>query len=383
MSEPCPRRSSLDMSDFDLLEPDEDARFTNPAPAVRSLFSFPSLQTQHSTPQMASQITTKELRFRQKRAVTQFLGDFGSRVWFTYRSSFPRIRPSSLTSDPGPGCMIRTAQMMVCEAFVCHFLGRGWRMQGADIAEFSMHLQLIRWFGDSPSPLAPYSIHNVTRLGARFNKKIGECFEPSQVARCFKILVRKHRPGNITMYAPRDAVISLAELKSLCQVEEPSKAWRPVILMLSVRLGIDQRVNPAYIPALKSFLTLPQSIGIVGGKPNQSLWFVAFQDDHVMYFDPHLVQDSLDVEGDTFDPRSYHWRYPQKMLFRDMDPSLAVGFFCADRTQVEDLCTFIQSFNASSSAPVFSVIEDHVDPSDEHRFESDELDLLPSLSRDF
>ena len=35
-----------------------------------------------------------------------------------------RIEPSALTTDMGWGCLVRTAQMMVCHAFVLHFLGR-------------------------------------------------------------------------------------------------------------------------------------------------------------------------------------------------------------------------------------------------------------------
>jgi cysteine protease ATG4 len=77
-----------------------------------------------------------------------FLDDFESRVWFTYRSSFPpiprsqdpkaasalsfavRIRsqllqPEGFTSDTGWGCMIRSGQSLLANALFVSKLGRG------------------------------------------------------------------------------------------------------------------------------------------------------------------------------------------------------------------------------------------------------------------
>lgn len=57
---------------------------------------------------------------------------------------------------------------------------------------------------------------------------------------------------------------------------------------------------------------MPQSVGIIGGKPKQSFWFVGFQgvlkmilnylpffvthlilDEHLIFLDPHIVQESV------------------------------------------------------------------------------------------
>ena len=79
---------------------------------------------------------------------SEFLDDFGSRMWFTYRSNFPAIMksqdPSALTamslsvrlrshlvdqggftSDTGWGCMIRSGQSLLANALVMIRLGRG------------------------------------------------------------------------------------------------------------------------------------------------------------------------------------------------------------------------------------------------------------------
>lgn len=50
------------------------------------------------------------------------------------------------------------------------------------------------------------------------------------------------------------------------------------------------QVDARYICQLRTVLSWRQSIGIVGGRPSASLYFIGFQGEHVLYLDPHEVQ---------------------------------------------------------------------------------------------
>lgn len=54
-----------------------------------------------------------------------FLDDFRSLLWFSYRRDFPCIEQSTLTTDTGWGCMLRTAQMMLSRVLLCKMLVLG------------------------------------------------------------------------------------------------------------------------------------------------------------------------------------------------------------------------------------------------------------------
>lgn len=52
--------------------------------------------------------------------------------------------------------------------------------------------------------------------------------------------------------------------------------WRSLILLIPVRLGAE-KFNSIYAPCLTALLSLEQCIGIIGGRPKHSLYFVGYQ----------------------------------------------------------------------------------------------------------
>lgn len=133
-----------------------------------------------------------------------FLDDFESRIWLTYRSNFPPIPKSEdpkaastmsfsvrlksqlsnqngFTTDTGWGCMIRSGQSLLANSLAILTLGRDRRRGTADEQE----RELLSLFADDPR--APFSIHKFVEHGAAAcGTYPGQWFGPSATAKCIE-----------------------------------------------------------------------------------------------------------------------------------------------------------------------------------------------------
>src|SRR5690606_29132058 len=75
-----------------------------------------------------------------------------------------------------------------------------------------------------------------------------------------------------------------------------SYAIQPTLILASTRLGIDH-VNPVYYPFIEACLTFPQSVGVAGGKPSSALYFVGYEDDDLIYLDPHYTRPAINIKS--------------------------------------------------------------------------------------
>jgi len=62
---------------------------------------------------------------QKSEGAQEFFAAFHSLFWFTYRNRFPLLSKSSLTSDMGWGCMIRTGQMLLANGILKLALSTG------------------------------------------------------------------------------------------------------------------------------------------------------------------------------------------------------------------------------------------------------------------
>lgn len=75
------------------------------------------------------------------------------------------------------------------------------------------------------------------------------------------------------------------------------EGWNPLLVFVTSRLGVD-KLNPHYVPHLKQLLASEVCVGILGGRPKASLYFVGYQGDNALYLDPHLVQPAVPEDND-------------------------------------------------------------------------------------
>jgi cysteine protease ATG4 len=75
-----------------------------------------------------------------------------------------------------------------------------------------------------------------------------------------------------------------------------SPSWKAVILLVPVRLGAE-KINSIYGSCLTALLTLDNCIGIIGGRPKHSLYFVGFQGKLLQFTTDSKYLMKVDFEG--------------------------------------------------------------------------------------
>jgi cysteine protease ATG4 len=275
--------------------------------------------------------------------------DFISSIWISYRSGFPPIRPSTLTSDAGWGCMLRCGQMVLAGSLMRIYVGSRWRFSNLKPPPRN-YIEVIKMFADDPA--APFSIHNVARTGQeRFNLPIGQWFSPTAVSDVLSYIVQ-HSPvaDDVAVYVARDAAIYRSEVLQLAQTRHSgslgdqgvdssgraASAWRSVLLLVPLRLG-SHDVNEDYLPQVQGVFGIPQCMGMLGGRPGSAFYYVASRGEELFYLDPHTTQRCVGMGG-SFETSSYHCRVFRHMRSCDIDPSVCFCFLCSDESAFNDVC---------------------------------------------
>jgi hypothetical protein len=95
------------------------------------------------------------------------------------------------------------------------------------------------------------------------------------------------------------------------------------------------QLNPVYIDQILATFRMPQSLGIVGGRPDSSLYFVGAQGGELLYLDPHQVQQAATGNEDWW---TFRCDVLRTLYINAIDPSLALGFYCKGIADFNDLC---------------------------------------------
>ncbi|KAK6705621.1 Cysteine protease atg4 [Fusarium graminearum] len=286
-----------------------------------------------------------------------FISDFESKIWMTYRSEFEPIPRSTnpqatsalslsmrlksqlgdqspFSSDSGWGCMIRSGQSMLANTIAMVRLGRDWR-RGESVEE---ECRLLKDFADDPR--APYSIHSFVRHGASAcGKYPGEWFGPSATARCIQALTNSHE-SSIRVYSTGDGP-DVYEDEFMQIAKPPGEDFHPTLVLVGTRLGID-KITPVYWEALIAALQMPQSVGIAGGRPSSSHYFIGAQGSFLFYLDPHHTRVALPYHEDPIEYTSEeiascHTPRLRRIHVREMDPSMLIGFLIQNEVDWQEL----------------------------------------------
>ncbi|KAH7879200.1 uncharacterized protein C8R40DRAFT_583107 [Lentinula edodes] len=211
------------------------------------------------------------------------------------------------TSDSGWGCMLRTGQSLLANSLLFMHLGRDWRIPPSPemTREYAMYVQIVTWFLDTPSELAPFSVHRMALAGKDLGKDVGMWFGPSTAAGAIRSLVHAYSDAGLGVAVATDGLLTQTDVYAAshgtASTSYPRRgkgaahtSWgdRPVLVLFGIRLGLDG-VNPIYYDTIKMLYTFPQSVGIAGGRPSSSYYFVGSQTDNLFYLDPHHARPAV------------------------------------------------------------------------------------------
>ena len=326
-------------------------------------------------------------------------------AWFTYRR-FARLETrggASFTSDAGWGCTVRTGQMLLAEALqrVWRAPCSG---TGAPTVEAQSHLtRLARLFadehrlahgadpgetdlgetdlGETDPGAAPFGLRAIVERGAEvYGIPVGQWYGPATVCSVLRDLVEAQpratrlssdrgaaegATDELAVLVAENGVVYASEVESLCGVAPPKPRrplpcedpllrapapprgadapWRRALLLLMpLRLGLDDTIDVEYASMFQTVLSLPQSVGVIGGRGYRSVYWFAYEDDGqtdgrdgtIHALDPHTIQPALHGTEQLASMRAHR---SLRMPLRSMNPSVALGFVCRSRAEYSQL----------------------------------------------
>lgn len=309
-------------------------------------------------------------------------------MWFTYRHDFRELAPYGYTSDAGWGCMLRSAQMLLCYTLQCHQCATSSSSNNSYSVD-SLH-PLWKYFIDQPTNSQQgdgwFSIHNMVAVGMKYNQLPGEWYSPGIACHIVRDLVRQqhqlqHTTGTPTakllrVYIAQEGTVYQDRIHhfmtSLSATRKPTSNSFPtdnsnskvslhpltldedesdqekiieewdgsLLLFIPLRLGLNSLQVETYGQSLCHIFSLSSSVGILGGSPRHALWFYASSFPTIPStakdtnfkakwygLDPHTIQPALSSSSSPPQP-CYK---PCEVDLHKIDPSMALGFYFYQR----------------------------------------------------
>lgn len=130
---------------------------------------------------------------------------------------------------------------------------------------------------------------------------------------------------------------------------------RALLVLFPLRLGLEV-INPIYGNFIRGALRSNLSLGIVGGLPSKSLYFVGYQDWDLLFLDPHILKPAADTDlfnnSDDFDElavdgliQDFHTDRVRSIPLDQVDPSMLFGFLCCSAEEVVQLRDQLEKLN--------------------------------------
>eukprot|EP00397_Hematodinium_sp_SG-2012_P005261 GEMP01005279.1.p1 GENE.GEMP01005279.1~~GEMP01005279.1.p1 ORF type:complete len:896 (+),score=118.73 GEMP01005279.1:36-2690(+) len=123
------------------------------------------------------------------------------------------------------------------------------------------------------------------------------------------------------------------------EAEDKADAWtRSVLILLPLQLSIDATAPRGIARKLTKYLEIPQSIGILGGRPRVAYFIVGCVGETLLYVDPHCVQDAATSARHFSSFQNDPSRHIGTMKLEHLESSASVAFLCRSQQEFDSLC---------------------------------------------
>jgi cysteine protease ATG4 len=261
--------------------------------------------------------------------------------------------------------------MLLAETFLRLYLDRDFEWQSG-VTGNAFYWKILSYFRDEK--LAAYSIQQIASMGVSEGIPIGKWFGPNAIAQVLNKLNTYEDSNHLRFYIAMDNCIFIDEIyeamtkcnKCIKCKQHPKgvcNKWSPLLLIIPLRLGLNE-FNQDYKESIKNCFHLKQSVGMIGGKPNQAYYFYGYADESLLYMDPHEVQPYIPNFVEDMNDSTYHTNTMWKLKFSQLDPSIALAFVCKLEEDFLDLLDALRAnvikkddmnslFEISDKRPVF------------------------------
>lgn len=155
----------------------------------------------------------------------------------------------------------------------------------------------------------------------------------------------------VWIYSSLDGLLPVQHLVKIAE-------RRTLLLLIPLRLGL-QEVNQMYAQFICGCLRASASVGIVGGTPGRSLYFVGAQGpNELLFLDPHILRPTPFSTANQNPPdmvNEFHTDKVRSIPLSEMDPSMLFGFVCCGREEVLSLVSHLKELN--STASILNIVE--------------------------
>ncbi|CEF71463.1 Peptidase C54 family-containing protein [Strongyloides ratti] len=258
----------------------------------------------------------------------QFIEYFKSRLWFTYRIDIPSIPYTKETGDCGWGCMIRVMQMMTAQAYSKIFVDNNFK------GNYNDYLKILELFDDSSN--GPLGLSNFVKYPyENYKKKVGSWFSPSEAAQVMNQLLKDQKIKDNDILNSISIYCTVNSCLAIDQIENLSENWKKrIFLIIPVRLGVKD-INKCYYEHITKIFSFHNCLGIMGGKAKRSLYYIGCYNDSLIYLDPHLMQEYVNLEVETPNIDTFFCNIPKKVPLSQVDPSCAIGFLINNKEDLD------------------------------------------------